>query len=308
MAEATVTNYERRDAIDGFAVVVMLMLTFSWGLNQVAIKVANTGYGPIFLTMARAGIGGVLVYGWCVYRGIRLFERDGTLWAGLLAGVLFALEFVLIFFGLDYTTAARGALMINTMPFWVLIGAHFLLGERITTTKFLGLVLAFIGVALVFFDQLSLPSAEALRGDLMCLVAGILWAGTTLVIKKSKLSDASPEKTLLYQLVVSVIVAIPLLPFGGPILREVSALATGALLFQAIFVVAFTYILWFWMIRTYPAAGLSSFAFLTPAFGVLCGGVLLNEPLSISIFAALALIAVGLFIVNRPVRRRIPPG
>ncbi|WP_024585611.1 DMT family transporter [Aliihoeflea sp. 2WW] len=307
MSEAG-TAIDRRAVIDGFAVAMMIMLTFSWGLNQVAIKVANTGYSPIFLTLARSGIAAVLVYGWCVWRGIRLFERDGTLWPGLLAGALFAIEFMLIFFGLDYTTAARGALMINTMPFWVLIGAHFLLGERITSTKFLGLAMAFVGVALVFVDQLSLPDASALRGDLMCLAAGVLWGATTLVIKKSKLSDATAEKTLMYQLVVSVIFAIPLLPFGGAILRDVSALATGALLFQAIFVVAFTYILWFWMIRTYPATGLASFAFLTPAFGVLCGGFLLNEPLSMNIFAALTLIAAGLFVVNRPVRRRIPPG
>ncbi|MCO6385658.1 DMT family transporter [Aliihoeflea sp. 40Bstr573] len=308
MAAMGATTIERRDAIDAFAVVMMLMLTCSWGLNQVAIKIANTGYSPIYLTMARSAIAAVLVYGWCVWRGIRLFERDGTLWPGILAGALFAAEFMLIFFGLDYTTAARGALMINTMPFWVLIGAHFLLGERITATKLLGLTMAFFGVALVFLDQLSLPDNAALIGDLMCLAAGILWGATTLVIKKSKLSDASAEKTLLYQLVVSVVVAVPLLPLGGPILRDVSALATGSLLFQAIFVVAFTYILWFWMIRTYPATGLASFAFLTPAFGVLCGGFLLNEPLSINIFAALALIALGLLVVNRPVRRRIPPG
>ena len=167
------TAIDRRDAIDGFAVAVMIVLTFSWGLNQVAIKVANTGYSPIFLTMARSGIAAVLVYGWCVWRGIRLFERDGTFWPGILAGVLFAVEFILIFFGLDYTTAARGALMINTMPFWVLIGAHFLLGERITGMKLLGLAMAFAGVILVFVDQLSLPDASALRGYVMCLIAGI---------------------------------------------------------------------------------------------------------------------------------------
>lgn len=308
MIAAGAGRSDRRDAIDGFAVAMMLMLTFSWGLNQVAIKVANTGYSPIFLTMARSGIAALLVYSWCMWRGIRLFERDGTLLPGILAGTLFTIEFILIFFGLDYTTAARGALMINTMPFWVLIGAHFLLGEKITSTKFLGLAMAFAGVALVFVDQISLADMSTLRGDLMCLAAGLLWGTTTLVIKTSKLSDASAEKTLMYQLVVSVVLAIPLLPLGGAILRDVSALATGALLFQAIFVVAFTYILWFWMIRTYPATGLASFAFLTPAFGVLCGGFLLNEPLSINIFAALTLIAVGLLVVNRPVRRRIPPG
>jgi drug/metabolite transporter (DMT)-like permease len=138
----------------------------------------------------------------------------------------------------------------------------------------------------------------------MSLGAGVLWAATTLVIKKSKLAAISAEKLLLYQLAVSAAMALPLLALAGPALREFSVPATAALLFQAVYIVAFTYILWFWLMRRYPAAGLSSFAFLTPAFGVLCGGLLLGEPLSIRIFVALALIATGLIIVNRPPRRQ----
>jgi drug/metabolite transporter (DMT)-like permease len=300
------THIERRDAIDAFAAGTMLLLTFSWGLNQVLIKVSNAGYNPVFLTFGRSALAALLIYGWCRWRGIRIFDRDGTLGAGILAGVLFGAEFVLIFFGLDYTTAARGALMINTMPFWVLIGAHFWLGERITLTKFAGLVLAFAGVALVFSDKLSLPDASAIRGDLMLLGAGILWAATTIVIKGSRLATASPEKTLLYQLAVSAVFALPLIPLAGPIVREVDLLATASFLAQAVYIVAFTYMVWFWLMRRYPAASLSSFAFLSPVFGVLCGAVLLGEPLSWRIFVALVLIAAGLTVVNRPARRSLP--
>jgi drug/metabolite transporter (DMT)-like permease len=299
-------SFDRRSAIDGFAAAMMLALTFSWGFNQVAIKVANVGYNPIFAVLARSALACLCVYAWCLYRRIALFEKDGTLVAGIIAGVLFGAEFALIFSGLDHTTAARGALMINTMPFWVLIGAHFFLGEKITLQKLGGIVLAFSGVALVFSDELSLPDASALRGDVMCLLAGVLWAATTLVIKGSRLTSASAEKTLLYQLVVSAVILIPFVPLAGPVLREVSVLATASLIFQAVVIVAFTYVVWFWLMRRYPAAGLSSFAFLTPAFGVLCGGLLLDEPLSWRIFAALGLIAAGLLLVNRPARRTLP--
>lgn len=295
-------TFDRRDAIDAFAVAVMIGLTLSWGLNGVAAKIANTGFSPIFLTLVRSAIAAVLVFLWCRWRGIALFDRDGTLRAGVLAGLLFGAEFTLIFVGLEYTTVARSALMVNTMPFWVLIGAHFLLGERMDTLKFAGLALAFAGVALVFSDRLSLPSPEAIIGDLMSLLAGALWAATTLVIKGSRLNTAPPEKVLLYQLAVSAMMAVPLLPLAGPMIREVTALATGALLFQAIYVVAVTYLVWFWLVRRYPASGLSSFAFLTPAFGVLLGGLLLGEPLTVRLFLALGLIAVGLVVVNRPRR------
>lgn len=296
----------RRDAIDGLAVAMMLGLTFSWGLNGVAVKVSNSGFDPVFVTIVRSAIGALCVLAWCRWRRIPLFERDGTLWAGLLAGALFGVEFVLIFRGLDYTSVARSALMVNSMPFWVLIGAHFLLGERMSALKVAGASLAFLGVALVFSDKLSLPTPEAVIGDVMSLAAGAAWAATFLVIKKSRLADAGAEKVLLYQLAVSAVVVLPMLLVSGPILREVTALAIGSVIFQATFIVAFTYLLWFWLMRRYPAAGLSSFAFLTPAFGVLLGGLLLGEPLTLRLFLALGLIAVGIVIVNRPARKTPP--
>jgi len=297
-------EFVRRDAIDTAAVALMIGLTFSWGLNGVAAKITNTGFNPIFATCFRSALGAVLVFAWCRWRGISLFGRDGSLWPGIVAGALFGLEFALIFFGLDFTSVARSALLVNTMPFWVLVGAHFLLGERMSVTKLGGLVLAFLGVAVVFSDKLSLIGPNALAGDVMSLAAGALWGGATLVIKSTRLVRANAEKILLYQLVVSAIVVLPLVPLAGPVLREVSAISIATLLFQAAFIAAFTYVLWFWLMRRYPAAGLSSFAFLTPVFGVFLGGVILDEPLSPRLFVALAMIAVGLVIVNRPQRKR----
>lgn len=298
--------FEKRDHIDTLAVGMMLMLTFAWGFNQVLIKVSTEGYSPIFLTFARSALAALIVFAWCHFRGIRLFEKDGTLIAGTIVGLLFGAEFALIFIGLDLTTAARGTLMINTMPFWVLLGAHFFLGEKITPIRLVGVALAFAGVALVFSDELSLPDASALTGDLICLAAGMLWGATTIVIKATRLATAKPEKTLLYQLVVSGLMVIPLIPLGGPVLRDAGFLSTGSLIFQAVFIVAFTYLLWFWLVRRYPASGLTSFTFLSPVHGVILGGLLLNEPLSVNIFMALGLIAAGLLLVNRPAKRVQP--
>ncbi|MEQ8448293.1 MAG: DMT family transporter [Nitratireductor sp.] len=295
---------ERHGAIDASAAGLMIVLTFSWGLNGVAAKLAGVGYSPVMLTVLRSAIAALCVYGWCRWRRVALFERDGTMWPGILAGLLFGGEFVLLFWGLDYTSVARSALMLNTMPFWVLVGAHFLLGERMSMLKLAGTVLAFGGVVLVFSDKLSAPGPTAVRGDIMCLIAGALWGATVLVVRKSSLAAASPEKVLLYQLVVSALMAVPLLAVSGPALREVTALASGAMLFQAIYVVALTYLVWFWQVRRYPAGALASFAFLTPAFGVILGGLLLAEPVSVRIVAALGMIAVGIVLANRPSRRQ----
>lgn len=293
---------DRRDHVDAAAVLVMLALTLSWGFNGVAAKISNSGYSPIFVALLRSAIAAALVYLWCRLRGIAIFNRDGTLAAGLAAGFLFGIEFVLMFLAFDFTSVGRVVLLVNTMPFWVLIGAHFLLGEHMTRRKLGGVTLAFAGVALVFSDKLSQPGPQALLGDLMSLTAGVAWAATTLVIKRSRLATVSAEKLLLYQLAVSAVMTVPLLPLSLPLVRTPSLLADFATAFQSVYIVAFTYLVWFWLMRRYPAAGLASFAFLTPVFGVLFGGLILSEPLSQRLILSLALIAGGLVVVNRPAR------
>ncbi|WP_292358761.1 DMT family transporter [Mesorhizobium sp.] len=289
------------------AAAIMVGLTLSWGMNYVAAKVSYAGYDPVFVSIARSILGGLCVFGWCRLRGIKLFQADGTLVAGIVAGVLFGVEFLFLYVGLEYTTVARNTLLVNIMPFWVLIGGHFLLGERITTRKLTGLVLAFCGLVAVFIDGIVAGNNATLTGDLLSLGAGILWALTSIVIKRSKLAGTSAEKLLLYQLAGAAVVGALVMPFAGPPIREIAALPTLALLFQSFYIVAFTYVLWFWLLTRYPAAGLSSFAFLSPVFGVLCGAVLLGEPLTVRIFLALGLIAAGLIIVNRTARRQPAP-
>ncbi|MEP9390359.1 DMT family transporter [Mesorhizobium sp. KR9-304] len=300
---SAIVAVQRREAVDTFAVAMMIALTLSWGLNGVAAKLSNTGYSPVFLTLVRSALGGLLVFVWCRWRGIHLFERDGTLWPGMLTGLLFALEFLLIFVGLDYTSVARSTLLVNTMPFWMLVGGHLFLGERMTGRKVVGLLLAFGGLALIFSDKLSRPGPDALIGDLMSLGAGLAWAATYVVIKGTRLAHAGAEKLLLYQLAVAAIVAVILLPFWGPAIRDANAVATWSLIFQSVYIVAVTYVLWFWLVRHYPASGLASFTFVTPAFGVLFAGLILGEPLGVTIFIALLLIAGGLVLVNRAPRR-----
>jgi drug/metabolite transporter (DMT)-like permease len=304
---STAGALDRRDAVDTAAALIMVGLTFSWGLNYVAAKLSYIGFDPVFISIARSAIGGSLVFLWCLWRGIPLFRRDGTLVAGMVVGVLFGLEFLLLYIGLERTTVVRNTLLVNAMPFWMLLGGHFLLGEHFTTRKLFGLLLAFAGLVVVFSDKIGGGGDATLVGDLLSLGAGILWALSNIVIKRSKkLEQSSAEKLLLYQLAGAAVIGMLVMPFSGPAIRELTTVPVLALAFQSIYIVAFTYVLWFWLLRRYPASGLTSFAFLSPAFGVLCGAVFLGEPLTVRIFLALALIAAGLIIVNRPVRRTIP--
>ena len=306
------TMNARSTQLDPLAIVLVVMCCASWGLQQVAIKVANAGISPVLQAGLRSAGAALLVWAWSGARGIKLFERDGSLWLGIAIAALFGSEFAFIYVSLEFTTAARGAIFLYTAPFFVALGAHFLIpGERLHGAKAGGLLAAFAGVGIAFSDSLGLPSHRELIGDAMMVFAGFLWAATTVVIKATRLVRLSPLKTLIYQLAGSALLLLPLSPLLGE--RGIIEPSTSVLLLLAyqVVVVAFaSYIAWFWLIAHYPAAALSSFTFLTPIFGMLGGGLLLGEPITPRLAIAIALVGSGIYFVSRaqhlPGRKRAP--
>lgn len=291
--------------LDRLAIGLMILFCAIWGLQQVAIKVASAGISPLWQAGLRS-IGATLtVLLWCWLRSVRLVERDGTLLPGVLAGLLFAIEFALIFIGLQYTSAARGVVFLYTAPFFVALGAVWLLPqERMRPVQWVGMALAFAGVLILFGDGLSESAGNAWIGDAALLLAAVFWAATTLTVKVTRLARSSAEKTLLYQLGVSALVLPPLsIVLGEPGVFDPGWLVWASLLFQTVIVAGVSYLGWFWLVRHYPATRLSTFSFLTPVMGVLAGGLLLGETLSRAVFVALALVGTGIAVANWPARR-----
>ncbi len=288
--------------LDRLAIGLMVLFCSIWGLQQVAIKVANAGISPVWQAGMRSLGATATILLWVLSRRIKLFGSDGTLWPGLLVGLLFSGEFALIFLGLDYTPASRGVIFLYTAPFFVALGARwFLPGEKIRRAQWGGMALAFVGIILLFGEHLWLPADNAWMGDLMILGAAMLWAATTLAVKASALGLSSAEKILLYQLAISAVLLPPLsLAMGEPGVFAPTPQLWANLFFQAVIVAGASYLGWFWLIRHYPATRLSSFSFLTPVMGVLASIILLDEPLTLSIFVALLLVGAGIWIANRP--------
>jgi len=288
--------------LDATAIAVTIGLCLSWGFNNVAIKLAIHDIPPLIQSSARSLVAAVLVGTWTQARGIPLFKRDGTLGAGVLAGVLFALEFLLIYRGLVWTTATRGVLFLYLAPFFVVIGSRWLIpGDHFHLSQWLGLSLSFVGIVIAF--GLPTPAADSrqILGDLMLVGGAAAWAATTLTIKASALNRISAEKTLLYQLVVSApLLGLGAMVFGERITAMPSAVALGAFAYQTIYVVSITFTIWFVLVVRYSAARLSVFTFLAPLFGVAAGHLVLGEPLTPAFALAVALVAAGLLLVNRP--------
>ena len=294
---------DRKHHLDTIAVFSIVSCCFLWGLNQVAAKAAMPEIPGLWQAAARSSGGAALVWLWARHRRIALFERDATLPGGLLAGVLFAAEFFCIFIGLQFTSASRMVVFIYIAPFVVALGMPLIArSERLRSGQMTGLLLAFAGVAWAFAEGFSQPAIGPQQwiGDALGVLGGVLWGATTLAVRGSALTGASAEKTLLYQLVVSALLLIAgALVTRVPLPSHVSTLAWASLAFQVVIVTFVSYLVWFWLVRHYPATRLSSFTMLTPVFGLLLGAVLLAEPITVRLVLALATVAAGIFLVNR---------
>ena len=288
--------------LDAMAAAIVVVLCLSWGFNQVAVKLAIHDIPPLTQGAVRSVVATLLVAGWCRLRGIPLFASDGTLTPGLFAGFLFGIEFILIYQGLAYTTATRAVLFIYLAPFFVVLGARiFLPADRFSAWQWLGLGLSFAGMLVAFGVPTPALDPRQTLGDILMVVAALFWAGTTLTLKASRLNTVSPEKVMLYQLIVSApMLALAACFMGEQVTHMPSAIAVGALAYQTVWVVSVTFVIWFWIIKNYSANRVSAFSFLTPLFGVAAGHLVLGEPLTWAFAAAVALVAAGLALVNRP--------
>lgn len=289
------------DRLDLAAMLLMVALCALWGMNQVSIKVANAGISPVLQAGLRSAAATVLLWAWSRRRGVALFRRDGSLWLGTLIAVLFAGEFTLLYYSLEFTNASRVVIFLYIAPFVVALGGHLAIpGERLRLVHVLGLVSAFVGVAAAFAEALRLPTHRELIGDAMALGAAVFWGATTVTVKATRLARVTPEKVLFYQLAGSAVLLLLLSPaLGERGIFAPTSLVLGAFLYQAVIVAGMSYLAWFWLIGRYPAFKLSAFSFLTPLFGVLAGGILLGEPITPALTMALALVGVGIYLVNR---------
>lgn len=292
-----------RKPLDAAAVSIMVLLCLIWGVGHVVAKFAAEGISLVFQSGLRSVVAAVLLLAWARRQGSALWERDGTLWPGILAGLLFGMEFVFIFGGLAHTDAARMAVFVYLAPCITAFGLHFLIPqERLDTRQWVGVLVAFGGVALAFGDGFSSGRATLL-GDFFGVLGALFWGMTTILIRATKLASVSAEKTLFYQLAVSgpLLLAASWLMGEPGLPRGLQGLTPAVLLafaYQCLAVAFASFLTWFWLLRRYLANRLGVFSFLTPLFGVAAGVILLGEPLTASFAAAALLVGIGIALVN----------
>ena len=286
--------------LDLVGVLVMLLLCLSWAFQQITVKYALPEIGPLGQGSLRSAGGTLLAGAWILWRLSSTPWMPNMNWRGIVAGILFGAEFILLFVGLVYTDASRSVMFLYTAPFVVAIGCHFLVpGERLDAKSIVGILLAFVGVVTTL--ELDLTASDTLKGDLMCLAAGTLWGMTTVWIKSTRLRECPPAQVLWYQLAVSAVMFFvagflagdsPFVPMGP--------VTISAVLYQTVWVTTITFGIWFWLITIYSATTLSVITFVTPIAGAAMGYLLLDDPLGSGFVFSVIAVAVGILLVSLP--------
>ena len=285
--------------------LTLVGLCFLWGGNQVSIKISNQGIPPLLAAVSRSAIASLLLWAYARSKGQRVLVPRKDLKDAAVIGLLFGLEFVLLYWGLVFTHASRGIIFFYLQPFWTAIGAHFLLrGDRLDAPKVVGLVVAFFGLVAVFGARSATLGPLYWVGDLMQVGGGLCWAATSLYIKRM----ASTETHTHYQTMFSqLFFSIPVLGVAWLLFQRTDPVTlnvpvAGAFVYQAVVVAFVSYLSWFLMIHKYSVSRLSAFTFLVPLFGVALSGLILRESIPLLLWVGLALVGAGIFLVNRPSR------
>ena len=283
-------------------VLIMIGIAVVWGANWAVVKIGSREFGPLFMAGLRSLIAGGCLAVWIRLKGLPLFPSRTIVFHGAVVGLIFGIEFALIYVGLQQTMASRVYVLIYTAPFFTALGAHFFLsGDRLNRFKAAGLVLAFSGILALFMDDLGRFTLDTLAGDLMIMISGGLWGGMTVYIKKFLTGRANPLQTLFFHFFFSLPVFFGFSAvWESNVVHDLSWIGVSSVGFQSLVVAFISYLVWTELIFRYPVSLVHAFSFITPVCGVVISGVLLlGEPVGLNLIAALILISLGLIMVNR---------
>jgi drug/metabolite transporter (DMT)-like permease len=292
---------DRKSSLDLQAIILITGCCLIWGYQQIAIQAIADEVPLLMQLTIRSIIAGVCVWVWMAFKGIRPFQPDRTFIPGVIAGLLFFAEFVLLYSALEHTNTSRAITFLYLAPFIVaLVLPIFIPAERLNWMQSSGLLIAFGGLAFAFHDGFSSGAAHFLLGDIAVIGAATAWAFTTIVVRTTTLGQIQPERTLFFQLFFSSIALIALcFAYGVPLPDTLSIKAMASLFLQSVIIAAASYLFWFWLLRHYLATKVSAFSFLTPMFGLLFGFFLAGDPINSSLIAAFVSIVLGIYLVNR---------
>ena len=288
------------------AAIFTVFLCSLFGANAVAIKISLSGLGVFTTAGLRFSMASVAVFIWARITGRSFHIKKGQIHQLLIISMMFTVQLSLFYLGISKSNASRATLMVNLQPFFTLFLAHFFIsGDRITKRKTLGIMLGFAGVIFVFMEKKGV-TADFQVGDLIILFAAFLWACNAVYTKRI-IHAFKPFHMVLYPMIFSVpFFFLEGFVWDSTMIAHVDAKVFCALLYQGLVAASFCFVAWITLLQKYGAVALHSFIFIMPVSGVLLGGLVLGEPITVNIIIALLLIVSGILLVNFKQKKPIP--
>ena len=295
--------------------LIFIALGFFWGSSYLFIKIGvDAGLQPFTLIMFRLLIG-LLVLATVVAIAREPLPREPRMYGHLFVmGVInIAIPFSLITFAEQTIDSSLAAVISGAVPLFVIvIAAIFLKGETITINRVVGLVIGFVGVALlVGVDVTDLGSANAI-GELALIGSTISYAIGN-VYNKAHVHGLRPMIPALFQVLFGlIVVSVLAFVFEQPLAAVPAPEAIFAVVWLGVLGSSVAYLLYFRILQHWGATRTSMVAYLLPVFGIALGALVLQEAVSITTLIGTGLVIGGIALVNsrygtRPLFRRAAP-
>lgn len=276
----------------------LAVLCVIWGLNWVVMKQANQFFPPVLFVTYRFILGAAVLLFLTYLLKVPAPPRRDWPWI-LLSGVLqIGFSNVLIQVGMQQLGAGFAAVLTYSMPLWVAVMAHFLLGERLSASRTAGVVLSMLGLVTL----LNVSSGGEGWAILLTLAGAVAWAISSIVIKL-KLQDCPMLQYTTWQMTAGAVVlaVYSALSSQGAVVWNWSA--AGCLAYNGILASALAFFLWSYVLSCTEAGKASVSVLAVPVIGVLAGVMLLDEPLYWNTALGMVLILSGIVLVNQTGRR-----
>jgi drug/metabolite transporter (DMT)-like permease len=214
--------------------------------------------------------------------------------------VNFSGSYALVYWAEQYINSGLASVLFSVMPFYVAFFAiWFLPAEKISFKKFLGIMVGFLGVLVIFRDQLQFSHTLAIFGMIAVVLSPAFSAMGTIMAKKARMRFHAVTLNTLPLLYTSLTFLIMYLLFELDRNVVFNWPAVISLLYLGIFGTALAFVLYFWLLKTTSAVLLSMITFVTPPLALIWGWLVLGESVSWELLIGMIIIFSGIVIVRK---------
>jgi len=214
---------------------------------------------------------------------------------------IFTISYGLVYWGEQYINSGLTSVLFSVMPFYtVLLALKVLPEEKMNRFKFLGLILGFAGIIIIFYDQITFSSSTIVLLAMGAILLSPLFSSYgTLISKKAARRYHPVTLNTLPLLYASISFFILHLLFEQAPAAGLNAMAFISLFYLGIVGTAIAFVLYIWMLQHTSALLMSSITFVTPPMALVWGWVILDEPISINLAVGMAFVFSGIYLVRK---------